>query len=82
MNWIKSFKLLKVMLLGMLFFYCGCQNSESSRMDETVRVNSLLVDSLATTETLNLFSNLKSLAKDKVLFGHQESTAYGVGWTH
>ncbi|MEZ5041686.1 MAG: glycosyl hydrolase [Saprospiraceae bacterium] len=41
-----------------------------------------MVDSLATIETLNLFSNLQSLAKDKVLFGHQESTAYGVGWTH
>jgi len=82
MNWIKSFKLLKVMLLGMLFFYCGCQNSESPRMAETVTVNTILVDSLATTATLNLFSNLKTLAKDKVLFGHQESTAYGVGWTH
>lgn len=82
MDRIKSDKLLKAMLLSMLFFYYGCHKSESPSMDKTVRVNTLLVDSLATTETLNLFSNLRSLSKDKVLFGHQESTAYGVGWTH
>ncbi len=70
------------MLLGMLFILYGCPNSKAPNMDKTVRVNNLLVDSLATIETLNLFVNLKSLAKDKVLFGHQESTAYGVGWTH
>ncbi len=83
---MKSDKLLraclKAVLLGMLFFYCGCQNSESPRVDKTLSVNTILVDSLATSETLNLFTNLQSLAKDKVLFGHQESTAYGVGWTH
>lgn len=79
---MKSDKLLKAILLCMLFYCYGCHNSESSRMEETVRINHILVDSLATTETLNLFSNLKSLSKDKVLFGHQESTAYGVGWTH
>jgi mannan endo-1,4-beta-mannosidase len=83
MNWIKSDILLKAMLsLSMLFFYYGCHNSELLRKDKMVKVNNVLVDSLATIETLNLFSNLKSLAKDKVLFGHQESTAYGVGWTY
>lgn len=79
---MKSYKLLKAILLGMLFFYYGCQNSKSPRKAETPRINNLLVDSLATTETLKLFTNLQSLSKDKVLFGHQESTAYGVGWTH
>ena len=82
MNWMKSDIVLKTMLLGMLLFLYGCHNSKSPRMDKMVRVNTLLVDSLATIETLNLFSNLKSLSKDRVLFGHQESTAYGVGWTH
>ena len=81
MNWIKSDKLLKATLFSLLLFNFGCQNSKSSKV-EKVRVNNVLVDSIATIETLNLFSNLQSLAKDKVLFGHQESTAYGVGWTH
>ena len=79
---MKSDIVVKTMLLGMLLFLYGCHHSKSPGMDKMVRVNTLLVDSLATIETLNLFSNLKSLSKDRVLFGHQESTAYGVGWTH
>ena len=82
MNWMKTDKPLKAILLSMLFLSYGCDNSESASKDETISVNNLLVDSIATNETVNLFTNLKSLAEDKVLFGHQESTAYGVGWTY
>lgn len=82
MNWMKTDKPLKAILLSMLFLSFGCDNSESASKDETISVNNLLVDSIATNETVNLFTNLKSLAEDKVLFGHQESTAYGVGWTY
>lgn len=39
-----------------------------------------LVDPDATAETRNLFVNLKRLAPDHVLFGHQDDLAYGVGW--
>lgn len=39
-----------------------------------------LVDKNATPETRALFLNLKKLARDKILFGHQDTTAYGVGW--
>lgn len=39
-----------------------------------------LVDPNATPETRNLFVNLQRLARDHILFGHQDDLAYGVGW--
>ncbi len=41
-----------------------------------------LVDNEATAETKALYNNLMdiSAAGDKILIGHQETTAYGVGW--
>lgn len=39
-----------------------------------------LVDRDATAETRNLFRNLKSLAREHTLFGHQHATEYGRGW--
>ena len=41
---------------------------------------SLLVDKNATQETRALFVALKKLARDKILFGHQHTTCYGIGW--
>lgn len=38
------------------------------------------VDPDATEETRNLYRNLKGLAGRGIFFGHQDSTAYGVGW--
>lgn len=40
----------------------------------------LPVDSNATQETVNLYHNLKKIASKGFLFGHQDATAYGVGW--
>lgn len=40
-----------------------------------------LTDTLASKETVILFYNLKKLSQKKVIFGHQHSTAYGVGWS-
>jgi mannan endo-1,4-beta-mannosidase len=39
-----------------------------------------ITDPEATEETRALFYNLRQLAKSKLLFGHQATTAYGVGW--
>ena len=39
-----------------------------------------LVDANATPETGALFSNLRRLAPEHVLFGHQDDLAYGVNW--
>lgn len=40
-----------------------------------------LADTMATKETVNLFYNLKKISTKKIIFGHQNSTAYGVGWS-
>ncbi|MBI2426027.1 MAG: beta-mannosidase [Candidatus Hydrogenedentes bacterium] len=34
----------------------------------------------AEPETRALYTHLKAIAKDHILFGHQETTAYGIGW--
>jgi mannan endo-1,4-beta-mannosidase len=40
------------------------------------------IDPAATAETRALLANLKLLAAEsRILFGHQDPTAYGVGWT-
>ena len=39
-----------------------------------------IIDPEATQETKALFYNLRELSKSRLLFGHQDSTAYGVGW--
>src|SRR5437762_14200333 len=40
------------------------------------------VDPAATAETRALFANLRHLARQHVLFGHQDDLAYGVGWSN
>jgi len=47
---------------------------------EPLKTNDYLVDSLATQETIALYNNLKIVADSSVLFGHQDATAYGIGW--
>jgi hypothetical protein len=36
----------------------------------------------ATSETINLYRNLKKIAKTGFMFGHQDDLAYGVGWKY
>ncbi len=77
----KISKVLIFILSTILLIQCS-DNSKSQEDDFTVKKNGLIVDSLATKETVALFENLKSFTVDKVLFGHQETTAYGVGWVN
>ncbi|MEN9569123.1 MAG: hypothetical protein RL172_354 [Bacteroidota bacterium] len=44
------------------------------------QTNMLLVDAKATAETKALANNLRQLAKQHTLFGHQHATEYGHGW--
>ncbi|MEG8947875.1 glycoside hydrolase family 26 protein [Rosettibacter firmus] len=44
------------------------------------KLNVKLVDSSASKETVLLFYNLKKLSEHKIIFGHHDATAYGVGW--
>ena len=75
-TWMKSSDCLSVTVLLMaVVAIAGCGGS-SSVSYESVRV----VDSEATGETRALFYNLRRLAPDHVLFGHQDDLAYGVDW--
>ena len=40
-----------------------------------------LIDKAATKETNSLYSNLKAISQQHVLFGHQHATEYGHGWS-
>ena len=62
--------------------YCAKDNpTPPTPSDNTSnKTNDFLVDSLATAETVALFNNLKAVAQTGVMFGHQDDTAYGVGW--
>jgi mannan endo-1,4-beta-mannosidase len=40
-----------------------------------------LIDKRGTRETKALYENLQKLSRHAVMFGHQDSDAYGVGWT-
>ncbi|MEJ5351498.1 MAG: glycosyl hydrolase [Melioribacteraceae bacterium] len=44
------------------------------------KLNVKLSDSTASKETVLLFHNLKKISEDKIIFGHHDDTAYGVGW--
>lgn len=40
----------------------------------------VLTDTLATSQTKALYQNLHELAPEHILFGHQDTLAYGMGW--
>ena len=49
--------------------------------DEEAEVKYEPIDKDATPEARALFHRLRQIARTKMLFGHQDSTAYGVGWS-
>ena len=66
----------------LLLVCCSTDTVDSNKNDKILQKNTVLVDSLATEQTVALFKNLQQFTVDKVLFGHQETTAYGVGWVN
>ncbi|MBN2009757.1 T9SS type A sorting domain-containing protein [candidate division KSB1 bacterium] len=54
----------------------ACMTFESGVVVDHIRV----VDAIATKETKYLFTSLWLLSKKGLLFGHQDDTAYGIGW--
>ncbi len=44
------------------------------------KVNFQIIDHKATRETKALYSNLKKISENNILFGHQHATQYGHGW--
>ncbi len=65
-----------IVFISLLLSSCASFNSLEYQKEIGVR----LVDSLATKETVLLFRNLKTISEKKIIFGHQNSTHYGVFW--
>jgi mannan endo-1,4-beta-mannosidase len=64
-----------MVLVALLAAGCAPSGGVSSAV-----VQSALVDPRATPETRALFTNLRALARDRLLFGHQDDLAYGYTW--
>ncbi|MEM0964879.1 MAG: glycosyl hydrolase [Verrucomicrobiota bacterium] len=45
-----------------------------------IPVSAGLVDPNATPETVALFEKMKAIPEDRILFGQQHATCYGIGW--
>ena len=67
-------------VLAAVIFLTGCAHEYNSVLLQK-ELNVQLVDSLATKETVMLYRNLKHISESKVIFGHHDDTAYGVGWS-
>ncbi len=64
-----------------VFVILSCQSNGPTNPDpEPSETNDFLVDRFATRETIALYENLKTIAAQGVLFGHQDDPAYGIGW--
>lgn len=68
-------RIINVFLGTFLVFGCVSQSPENKILAELS-----LVDRQATIETKALFVSLKKISANKLLFGHQDATAYGIGW--
>jgi mannan endo-1,4-beta-mannosidase len=72
-NYRQQFSLMLISATILLLDSCSVKNNQPTQMPFVTNVD-------ATPETKNLFYNLKKLAPDHVLFGHEDATAYGIGW--
>ena len=70
---LRPVKWITVWLLLLTWMVSGC--ASTTRLPD---VN--LVDAQADAQTQALYANLKRLAPEAVLFGHQDDLAYGVKW--
>jgi len=63
----------------LLFVLNSCAGFKSYELQNEIGIR--LVDTLATRESVILYGNLKRLAADgKIIFGHHNSSEYGIGW--
>lgn len=67
------------LVLGTIAALAFC--STGTAYAEEAEIESAPIDENATPETRALFHRLRQIARTKMLFGHQDSTAYGVGWS-
>lgn len=62
-------------LLLLLSIFQSCKSTTALMKKEAS-----LTDTEATAETTYLFNRIKAIAKQGYAFGHQDATAYGMGW--
>ncbi|UCD57628.1 MAG: beta-mannosidase, partial [Candidatus Hydrogenedentota bacterium] len=73
--------MIRTVIAAVLTGACSCCSSAFCIEKTTSTQSSLrLVDANATAETRALFINLRKLGRHKLLFGHQHTTCYGIGW--
>jgi mannan endo-1,4-beta-mannosidase len=65
-------------MLCVILSVASCTIYDSVALQKELGVK--LVDSLASKETVILFHSLKALSQKEIIFGHQNSTEYGVLW--
>ncbi len=70
-----GFSPMRLAVAAYLATVAGCAGG-----DVSIPADAVTSDPAATRETKLLFANLKRLASDAVLFGHQDALAYGVKW--
>ncbi|WP_051336404.1 glycoside hydrolase family 26 protein [Aquimarina latercula] len=67
--------LLPIFYLSVLLFFCSCKS-----VNNLSQSHLLLVDSNAKSQVHTLYNKIKSITKKGYAFGHQDATAYGIGW--
>lgn len=70
-------RILFVGLLALLFLQVSCSPNMQVAGTEDQPVSPK-----ATQETKNLYTNMKRLQKEGIMFGHQDDLAYGLGWKY
>ncbi|AXT62363.1 hypothetical protein D1816_19000 [Aquimarina sp. AD10] len=70
-----SSMLLFVKIVSLLFFLQSCKSNSALLKKETT-----LVDTHASRHARFLFNKIKMIPKQGYAFGHQDATAYGIGW--
>src|SRR5690606_34949534 len=84
MKFIAS-KLLYIFFTSLLLINCETKTEKSELIVNTEVAeddNSMFTDQDLTSETKELHTKLVNIAKKGVAFGHQDATAYGIGWKH
>lgn len=74
----KNFLLSQLYLVCVALFLPSCSVYDSVKFQKELGVK--LADTLASKETVALFYNLRRISQKNIIFGHQNSTEYGVHW--
>ncbi|MBX3007212.1 MAG: beta-mannosidase [Melioribacteraceae bacterium] len=73
-------KIILFVTLSIIISACSAQNKMINSKEYQANLGINLSDSFATENTVNLYYNLKKLSEHKIIFGHHDATAYGIGW--